>query len=214
MTKRCPYCGESVHDDAYVDHLAKRHDGELSRIDRRLVGDRAGAANDRSRRRHLYVGGGIILMVFALGYLAIFSGAVSSDPPVAQEPDREAPMHVHGTITVAIDGEEIDFDQARYIERDVCFHFHGYDDAEVWHAHCEGLTLEYALWTIDMDVSDDEVTIEGETYSVDDPDTTVELTVNGEEVDPETYELEGVGPTDEARDGAGDDIRLIVETDD
>ena len=38
----CDYCEESFADeDAYLDHLADVHEGELGAIDRRRVADRA-----------------------------------------------------------------------------------------------------------------------------------------------------------------------------
>jgi len=43
----CDYCGESFADeDAYLDHLAAAHEGELGRIDRRRVADHQGASGD------------------------------------------------------------------------------------------------------------------------------------------------------------------------
>ncbi|AGB36132.1 hypothetical protein [Natronococcus occultus] len=202
MTRTCPYCGRSVPDEEYPGHLERAHEDELEGLDRRLVARRSGS---RSRPRKLYVLGGVVLVLFAAAYLAIFalSSATSPETTAVQQPDPDAPTHLHGAIHLEYDGAVVDFDDPMYIERDGCFHFHAYDDAERWHVHCEDVTLEYALGTLGFELSADSLAVDGETFSEDDPGTTVSTTVDGERVDPERYVLED-----------GDDVRVVVETND
>ncbi|MDG5821127.1 hypothetical protein [Natronococcus sp. A-GB7] len=199
MTKRCPYCGESVADDEYVSHLERAHDGDLEGLDRRLVDEHGRTA---SRNVKPYVLGVAVVVLFVVAYLAIFLMPAPVETAAVQQPDADSPTHLHGDILLEYDGSVVDFDDPQYIERDSCFHFHGYDNAEVWHVHCEGVTLEYAMATLGMELAEDSLAVDGEVYDEDDAGTTVSVTVNGDPVDPERYVLED-----------GDDVRIVAETD-
>ena len=62
----CDYCGESFDgEDAYLDHLADDHDGELGAIDQRRVDSRASAADDDGLSLGVVAGG--IVAVLAIG---------------------------------------------------------------------------------------------------------------------------------------------------
>ncbi|MDS0282634.1 cadherin-like beta sandwich domain-containing protein [Haloarcula onubensis] len=105
-------------------------------------------------------------------------------------------QHIHGDMTVTVDGEEVDFSQSRYQSNDRYFHFEG-GVGEYWHSHSANLTLEYALDSLHgVDYADDSLTIDGTT---DDAETTVTYEVNGEAVDPGEYHLKD-----------GDDVTITV----
>ncbi|MHC3438662.1 hypothetical protein ACYJ1Y_11335 [Natrialbaceae archaeon A-gly3] len=221
MTQECSYCNEPVPDEEYLDHLRATHDDELSAIDRRRVDEELGTKRSRDANLTRYALGVGALTLFVLAYVAIFTGALSSDgffgtddSSAAILPDADDRVHYHGTIEVIVDGEPIDFSQPEYIAQHGCFHFHNDDavDDGVWHVHCENVSLEFALETLGIDATADSVEINGEMYADDDPDTSVSITVDGEPVDPETYVLEGVGPVDQAQQGAGDNVRIVVES--
>ena len=210
MTTHCTYCGDSVPDDDYETHLRRTHADELTGIDERRVG----APSDEPKRRNLalYAGAGVILVVFVLGYSLVFLGSGADASSAAVQPDATAQIHEHGLITVQYDDTAVEFTEPRYIEADDCFHFHG-NDAQVWHAHCEDVTIEYALETLGMDVTADTFTVDGQTFAEADGDE-VSVTVDGEEVDPQEYVLEGVESVDDAGDGAGDTVEIVVRSGD
>lgn len=220
MSTQCDYCSDSVPEDEYLAHLRAEHYSDLSRIDRRRVDKTLDPPNSNPTRKRYVIGIGL-LGLFGLAYLAIFLGAmpdnglVTSDSSSAtMQPDPEDRVHFHGTIELTIDGEPIDFSQSAYTMQDDCFHFHDDDVAEegVWHVHCGDVSLEYALETLGIEATADSIEIDGEEYADDDPDTSVSITVDGEPVDPETYVLEGVGPVDQAQEGAGDTVSIDVES--
>ena len=209
MTTHCPYCGDSLADDDYDAHLRREHAAELGPIDRRRVGQSARESGGRSLA--LYAGVGLLLALFVVGYALVFLGPGAATSSAAVQPDASTPTHEHGTITVQYDGTEVAFEDPQYAEIDDCFHFHDYATDGVWHVHCENVTIEYALETLGMDVTADSFAIDGESFSEDDGDT-VSVIVNGEAVDPQTYELQGVASVDEAGDGAGDHVEIVAES--
>ncbi|MEY7850190.1 hypothetical protein AB7C87_13435 [Natrarchaeobius sp. A-rgal3] len=224
MTERCPYCGEPVPEAAYDRHIERVHRDELGRIDRRRLGvdtassrgvDTASSrgADDTANGRTvlLYAGVVAVLVALALGYGLVVLGTDETPSSAAVEPDTSAPTHEHGTIHVEYDGTVVDFDDPNYLERDGCFHFHAYDNADVWHVHCEDVTVEYALETLGMELSEDRFAVGDETFSTDSGDE-ISVTVDGEPVDPTEHVLEGVESVDDARDGAGDDLEVVVES--
>lgn len=112
-------------------------------------------------------------------------------------------LHAHGTMDVTVDGESVNFSETRYqgLNAGPYFHFHDHEQ-DRWHAHSWALSLEYVVSTLDgMDLTDEAFTYEGETYDLDDENVRVE--VNGEPVTPSEHYLVD-----------GDDIRIVVETDD
>ena len=229
MTTDCAYCGVSVSEAAYERHLRRVHADELTPIDARRVG--RSADGGRGRRGLLYAGAGGVLAVFVLGYGLLFLGADAPSNAAAILPDPTNATHEHGLVSVEYDGETVDFADPRYLENDECFHFHGdgtggegdgdgadsHDHGDgagapaLWHAHCGNVTLEYALGTLGVEVSEDRVVVDGRTYDAADGDT-VSVTVDGEPVDPETYVLGGVESVEDARHGAGDDVEIVVSS--
>jgi sulfur carrier protein ThiS len=113
-------------------------------------------------------------------------------------------LHVHGSITFAVDGEEVDFSRDKYQSSDhnQFFHFEG-GASDPWHAHSANVTLGYAMSTLDgINVTADSVTYENETYVDGENGTSVMVEVNGDPVDPDDYALKD-----------GDSVRIVVETD-
>lgn len=219
----CPYCGDTVPDDAYVHHLRRQHADELTPIDDRRVGRGSGGA--QGRPLVLYAGIAGVLLLFVLGYGFAFLLADTGPGTAAVQPDSAVSVHEHGLIAIEHDGRPVDLGDPQYLEADECFHFHGDGGTEdggdghdhdhgtppgtqVWHTHCENVTVEYALETLGMDVTADGITLDGREYSA----TEVSVTVDGEPVDPQTYVLDGVEPVDAAADGAGDDVRVVLRS--
>jgi hypothetical protein len=213
----CNYCGESLGDeDAYLDHLDADHSrGDLSRIDRRRVENHAGDDDGGLSLAPFLIGGLILFSAGVIGYTTIFMGDTPNQyaiTQVAQSPqDNVGAVHEHGTINVTIDGETLDFSQPQFQNpgQYQAFHFEG-GNGDVWHKHASGVTLEYGMKTLDIEMNQSAIAYDGTIYMADDPGTSITVTVNGEPVDPATYELQGAQDTGNA--GQGDHIRILVET--
>ena len=197
----CDHCGRSFDDEeAYLRHLRDEHAGALSRIEQRRVED---LEDDSDGVPTAAVYGATIVGILIAGAVAyvFFIGGGSADGDVKVEPHSSGGVHYHGTMNVTIDGQTLDFSRDRYQMQDrQYFHYEGGDGSQ-WHVHGEDVTLEYALHTLDIQVTADSVTFEGTTYSDDDEGTTVTFEVNGDSVNPRDYVLQD-----------GDEVRVIVTT--
>lgn len=198
----CSYCTEVFEsEDAYLDHLAAEHEDELGRIDRRRV---TGAEESESS---LPLSTGPLVLVGVIGLAAVivayvtFGGGGSSDGPSAL-----GSVHEHGTMNMTVTGEQVDFSKEKYQHQARPFHFEG-GGGSVWHTHAKGVTLAYAMETLDIKVTQDSVTFNGTTYRDDDPKRNVIVEVNGESVDPEEYVLQGTSAPNAQQ---GDYIRIVV----
>lgn len=211
----CDYCGETVPESGYLEHLRDEHDDELGRIDRRRVDAASGSGFS------VPTGPVVLLAIFGVTvafivYLAFFSGGASGGTvngyEVAQTPTNVGSQHTHGPIDVVIDGTELDFSRDEYqrFREYRAFHFEpGTGEGELWHVHAQGVTLQYAMATIGIGVTASSVTFEGTTYLDSDPAWNVSVTVDGEPVDPATYVLQGVGDMQAAYE-QGDHVRIVV----
>jgi len=209
----CEYCSESFADEeSYLAHLESEHEGELSAIDQRRVEDVS--TDETSGSIGMVVIAVVMLGSFAVvGYVAFFSGGGSGqDGP-------HGSAHEHGTIAIEVDGERLNLLKPTLSnQNNQHFHSHGGEDRIepglfLWHKHSQGVSLKFALGTYGIDVSDDgsEITIGNETYDDSDPNTEVDILVNGESVEPGSYDISGVEVSG-ARAGDGDDIRVEIQT--
>lgn len=217
----CNYCDASFDDEqSYLEHLDGTHRDELGSIDRRRVDEAVGDEDGETIPTGPAVLGIVFLIAIAVvAYVLFFtpgqtggeSGTVNGFD-VAQTPGPVSQdAHEHGLLTVTIDGRQIDFSQPQYQYRQTgfdAFHFEG-GNGRVWHKHASGVTLEYAMATLGIGVNESSVTIDGTTYRDSDPGTTVEITVDGESVDPSSYELSGAS---DQNPESGDTIRITVTT--
>lgn len=211
----CDYCGASFESEgAELKHLKSEHREELGPIDRRRVGD-VDEDDDGIPVGPIALGFVVMASLGIVVYVVFFAG---SGGGAGGEPYGYNEIHEHGTITATIEGEEIDFSQPEYMTDDPAFHFHdGYYDQfgeHVTHIHARGVTVQYALETLGIEVDDEgtELTFEGETYQDDESGTEIRIEVNGEPVEPGEHVLRGVGPEEQAAEGEGDDLVVVVET--
>lgn len=201
----CRHCGETFEDEASLaTHLAERHEGSLSRLDRRRA-EAAGAADggdgDASTSgRVLRVAVPVALGVVVAGFLYVLlaPGGPPAETGAASQPTDLYAVHYHGTMEVSVLGDRVDFSRDRYQLRADAFHFER-NRGERWHVHARGVTLEWALESLGMDATADSVTVDGSTYRDGDPGHDVRILVNGEPVDPRSYVLE-----------QGDTVRVLV----
>lgn len=207
----CDYCGESfAGEDAYLQHLHDEHYDELGTIDRRRVDSTVADDDGGIPTGPLAVVGVVLAAALIVGYVVFIAGgnggggdgATVNGIEVEQTPTGPPfqGTHYHGTIEMAVAGEQVDFSQQQYQVQADEFHFEN-RDGERWHAHAPGVTLEYAMATLGIEVTADSVTYEGTTYRDSDSGTTVVVEVNGESVDPAEYVLED-----------GDHVRIEVQT--
>jgi hypothetical protein len=206
----CDYCEESFGSEkAYLKHLKKEHEGELGPIDKRRIGatgdDESGLADAAGP---IALGAIILFAAAIIGYLVFFAGSGSA----GDGPRDLGAVHGHGTINMTVTGQQVDFSQPEYQRprENSFFHFEA-GNGRIWHVHGRGVTLEYAMNTLDIGVTDDSVTFQGTTYEDSDSQYNIEVTVGGEDVDPSEYVLTGNSRTPPVREtSAGSHIRIIV----
>lgn len=203
----CDYCDASFGSEgAYHDHLRNEHLDELGPIDRRRVG---AVDDDGDGLPTGPIALGVVILAAAaiVAYVVLFAGGGSGGgdsgtvngiqvkqmpgPPTQQ-------VHYHGSMNVTVAGERVDFSKQRYQLQADQFHFER-NNGERWHVHANGVTLQYAMATLGINVTDSAVTYQGTTYRDADPNTTVSVQVNGNDVNPADYVL---------RDG--DSVRIVV----
>lgn len=203
-SEECGHCGREFDDEeAYLHHLQDEHGDDLGPIERRRV---AALESDDGRSVAVYAGiVGVALAFGLLAYLLFSAGGglggtdgTGASADAATTPHDVWSVHYHGTITVEIGGEELDFSRSRFQMQADPFHFEN-GEGDRWHGHARDVTLEYAMGTLGIEVSEDEVTYDGTTYR-DGEGARVVVEVNGEPVTPAEYVLE-----------EGDEIRIVAE---
>jgi|APHM01.1.fsa_nt_gi hypothetical protein len=203
----CEYCDESFETEAaYYEHLAAEHDDALSRIDQRKVSNYTTMSEDEKTigvvdRLNTPVGYALLVTVATLGGLVLLFSVGSSGSNATPTPSNIGTVHDHGSLTMTVDGETVDFSQPQYQLQADAFHYEGGDGSE-WHVHAEGVTLAWALETLDIGVTEQTVEYNGQSYTAGAPGTNVSVTVNGETVTPAEYVLQ-----------SGDQIRIEIQTD-
>lgn len=201
----CDYCERTFADeDAYLAHLAAEHYEELGRIDHRRVDEFHDAQETLQVPMPLLaiiVGG---LLIVSLAYILVplvGTNSETSAGPKGSQPSALGSVHYHGPIEMQVDGHRVDFSRSKYQHADRYFHFeHG--NGRRWHVHGKGVTLQYGLNTLPgIHIANGTVTYDGTTYRDRTPGVSVTITVNGQSVDPATYQLR-----------KGDRIRINVTT--
>jgi hypothetical protein len=209
----CPHCSASFEDESdFLAHLRDDHSAEFGAVDRRRLEQLRGGDSGGISRSALLLSGLALAVVGIVAFVTVGLGGSSGDDSVAaaQTPTAVGSTHYHGTMEMVVLGDRIDFSQDQYQLRANAFHFEG-GDGQVWHGHARGVTLEWAMSSLGIEVTDSSVTFEGTTYRDSDAAYAVSVTVNGESVDPETYLLQGASDARNA-DAQGDHIRIVVES--
>jgi hypothetical protein len=211
----CTYCGASFDDeDAYLAHLEAEHEGELGPIDRRKV--QGGSDGDGGfdvptgpvvLTVVLLAGVGVVAFSLLGGGGGGGSGGGTVNGIAVETTPAATADHYHGTANVTVLGERIDFSQQRYQLQADAFHFEG-GNGVVWHGHAQRVTLQYAMATLDINVTESTVTVDGTTYRDASDDYAVTVEVDGESVTPSDYVLQGAS---DQNPGEGDFIHIVVE---
>jgi len=196
----CSYCSDSFDDEeAYLRHLEAEHADELGPIDRRRIDDDADDADADSSVGIVVIALVVVLAAGGVAGVMLLSSGGSSADAAQGGPSDIGSVHYHGTIAVIIDGQRLDFSRDRYQLQADAFHFEGGGGTR-WHVHARGVTLAYAMETLDIGVTDSSVTYRGTTYRDGTSSTTVTVTVNDNPVTPSEYVLQN-----------GDRVRIVVE---
>lgn len=203
----CDYCDASFGSEgAYHDHLRSEHLDELGPIDKRRVGA-VDDGGDGLPTGPIALGVVILAAAAIVAYVVLFAGGSGGGGDtingiaVAQTPTSQpGSVHYHGTINMTVAGQQVDFTREEYkrFQQYGAFHFEGQNDPR-WHVHATGVTLQYGMATLGINVTDSTVTFDGTTYRDADEGTTVVVQVNGNDVDPAEYTLQD-----------GDSVRILV----
>lgn len=183
----CDYCEESFEaEDDYLDHLRERHANELGPIDTRRVSE-TDETDESTATGPIVLGIIVIVALAAVAYLVV-SGGGSGGSVSASEPQNIGESDYHGTMMMTVGDQPVDFSQQQYQVQDRAFHFEG-GDGSTWHAHATDVTLEYAVETLGIEVTESSIVYDGTSYNRSEGDT-VYLGVNGESVVPSDYVIE------------------------
>lgn len=183
----CTYCRESFeNEEAYLVHLRDEHADELGPIDKRRVSELDGDESSVPTGR-MALGLILIIALAVVAYLVV-SGGSGGESASASGPQNIDDSDYHGTMTMSADGQPVDFSQQRYQVQDQAFHFEG-GDGSTWHGHATGITLEYAIETLGIEVTNSSIVYEGTSYNQSDGET-ISFTVNGGSVTPSNYVIE------------------------
>lgn len=198
----CDYCGADFDTEtAYLEHLAAEHADDLGPIEQRRVASLGGGDDGGIDAAPVALGLVLVAAAAVVGYVVFFSGGGSGAPngvaQSARTPTDYGAVHFHGSIEMSVMGSDVDFSRDRYQLQANEWHFEAGDGTE-WHGHARGVTLEWAMSTLDIGVTDDSVTYEGTTYT-DGENATVTVAVNGEDIDPTRYLLQ-----------ESDSVRIVV----
>ncbi|WP_435319570.1 hypothetical protein [Haloarchaeobius sp. TZWSO28] len=200
----CDYCGDSFDaEGAYLRHLRDEHPDDLGRIEQRRVADLDDG--DGIPTSTLALGAaGVVFALIVGGLLVSLSGGSSASAANAlasdsvRQPASLGTVHQHGGMTVTIDGQSLDFSQSQYQLQDDYFHYENGGGSQ-WHVHGQGVTLEYALESLGMGVTENALAFGDDVYRSGQGSTVV-YEVNGQAVNPESYVLKN-----------GDDVRVVAE---
>ncbi|WP_267640897.1 EGFR-like transmembrane domain-containing protein [Haloarchaeobius amylolyticus] len=201
----CDHCGGSFDEEAaYLRHLRDEHHDELGRIERRRVDGLDDGGGPPTSTIALGVAG--VLFALIVGGLLVSLGSGNSSAGAAttfvddsvRQPASLGTVHEHGPMTVTVDGRSLDFSQNKYQLQDDFFHYEN-GDGSTWHVHGQGVTLEYALESLGMGVTQNGFAFGDEVYRASEGSTVV-YEVNGQPVDPERYVLQD-----------GDRVRVVAD---
>jgi hypothetical protein len=183
----CSYCGASFDDEeAYLVHLRDSHADELGPIDERRISELDG--DDRSFATGPIALGIILLIALTAVAYIVVSGGISGDSAGANGPQNVGESDYHGTMAMFVAGQPVDFSRQRYQVQDRAFHFEG-GDGSTWHGHATDITLEYAIETLGIEVTNSSIVYDGTSYNQSEGEI-VSFEVDGESVPPTDYVIE------------------------
>ncbi|WP_256296376.1 hypothetical protein [Haloarchaeobius salinus] len=201
----CDHCSESFEaEEPYLEHLRDEHGDDLGPIEQRRVD--ALDDGDGGLPTFVYAAAAVVGLVLlggvAVGLLGGGGGGAGSgvlNDSAPREPIGVGTVHEHGGMTVTIGGQTLDFSQQQYQLQADAFHYENGDGSR-WHVHADGVTLEYGLESLGIEAAPDALAFDGEVYRTSEGDT-VRYVVNGQSVDPTTYELQ-----------EGDQVEVVAES--
>ncbi len=135
----CEICGKKFGDQkSLAQHIEAKHSKEEKQF-------RQKKASRSTKKIGLYLGIGVAI----IGILYVFFLATQVAPtgigPVGE-------IHIHFPLKVVINGEQYNFEQPQFIERNHATHFHS-GAADKIHVHARGVTVDYFLKSIGINIS-------------------------------------------------------------
>jgi hypothetical protein len=182
----CDHCEETVDDDAaYLRHMDAEHPDEMGRIERRRLEELGGSGGGTPTAAIVGVLAVLALLVAVVFYTLTVGSGGSGDElgelgPAPQPPGYEGlqavnqdevyqpyqigAAHEHGSITVEVEGETMDFRQPEFQHPQSMRAFHFEAGESRWHVHANGVTLEYALEATAFGVTNTSFAYDGVIY--------------------------------------------------
>ena len=208
----CPHCAESFDTEvAHLEHLRDEHPGEFGSVDERRLAQLGGDGDDGGSNTAFLLGGLAVAVVGVVVVVTFFLGGSSPESGVdaTRTPSNVGAVHSHGTMEMVVLGDRVDFSREEYQLQANAFHFEG-GDGRVWHGHAQGVTLEWAMASLGIEITETSVTFDGTTYRDNSSEWEVVVQVDGNDVDPDQFVLAGVSDEQAARRGEGQNVRIVV----
>jgi len=139
----------------------------------------------------------IISVVISLAFIGFAAFFVGTQEKISPKDEANITLgeldsaHEHMTMLVFIDGARIDLEQNRYMLKDEYAHFED-DNGVVIHKHATGVTLPYFLSTLNIELTQNCITLDTGRQYCNSPldDKILRVIINGKDVDDiNTYEL-------------------------
>ncbi len=198
----CGDCSETFSSRReLVQHRLDEHGDEMNsherdELKRELNSLQAQQSGDSTDYRPAVMSVVALLAIAGIGYAVVASGFVSfSTSGGTSTPTGNVASvgpvgsaHQHAQFSVTVDGERIDFSQQRYQLQSDLIHFEGGDGTTI-HKHATGVTIDYALQTLGMDIRGDCLTVHGNQYC-EGEGSDLSVTAGGEEVNASTYVIQ------------------------
>jgi hypothetical protein len=191
----CDHCdSEFGSERAKIEHALDSHEDELSSHKRDKLKRRLNKIDDGANERSFgipvevaYVVGGLAIVALAVGGM-VYGGVLSFDATDTSSPTGRAvdvgpagTVHQHAPFSVYVNGDEIDFSRPRYQLQSDRVHFEAGDGTKI-HKHAKGVTIGYALDTLNMGLNGTCLEVDSREYC-EDESSDLSVTVNGEEVE-------------------------------
>ncbi len=191
---KCDKCGRQVDSrQEEVEHLLDQHDDTLTSHKRDELKRELNQMDSGGGRslplRTIGIGVAVLAVILGGGFALSSAGIVSfsaggSNGPTGAAVGPAGSTHEHAQFSVFVNGDEIDFSQPRYQvgqTQNRRIHFEGGDGSRI-HKHATGVTVGFALESLDMGINQTCLSVHDEVYC-EDGSAPLTVTVNGNEIE-------------------------------
>ncbi len=187
---KCDKCGRSVDSRREeIEHLLEQHDDTVTSHEKdELKRELNDLDDDEGRSFPLRTVAKAVLVLAVLvggGYALASTGVIEFSADGSSGPGDVAlgpagSTHEHAQFSVVVNGESIDFSKPQYQYQQTQnprIHFEGGDGSTI-HKHATGVTIGFALESLNMGINATCLQVHADTYCENDT-ATLETTVNG-----------------------------------